>query len=113
MSVAARTVDPERQIEGAERVLQRNRAAIPPNASASPAGRVLVAPLPAPRFTREASLINAFLTWRHGTQGWAVSVWGRNLDNELHYAQVFGDAAIARAWLAPPRTYGVRLHYSL
>ena len=72
-----------------------------------------MAPLPAPRFTREASLINAFLTWRHGTQGWAVSVWGRNLDNELHYAQVFGNAAIARAWLAPPRTYGVRLHYSL
>ena len=58
-------------------------------------------------------LINAFLTWRHATEGWAVSVWGRNLDNELHYAQVFGDAAIARAWLATPRTYGVRLHYSL
>ena len=58
-------------------------------------------------------LINAFLTWRQATQGWAVSVWGRNLDNELHYAQVFGDAAIARAWLATPRTYGVRLHYSL
>jgi len=56
-------------------------------------------------------LWNAYLTYYLPNNRWSVSAYGRNLSDELHYAQVFGAGPDNKAWLAAPRTYGVRADY--
>jgi iron complex outermembrane recepter protein len=58
-------------------------------------------------------LLDASVTWRSQSDLMSVSVWGRNLTDELYYQQLgasnFGDNGVQ----APPRTYGVTfgLHF--
>jgi iron complex outermembrane recepter protein len=55
-------------------------------------------------------LWNASLTLARGH--WDFAFWGKNLGNELRYAQVFDTGGLGvRAWLAAPRTYGLRVGY--
>ena len=53
------------------------------------------------------TLLNAAVTWQTSDKALGISVWGRNLSNELYLAQgvpsAYGDLIVHAA----PRTYGV------
>lgn len=54
-------------------------------------------------------IVNASVSWSSDDEAWKISVYGRNITDELYasalYAQANGDAI----QYAAPRTYGVSL----
>jgi len=57
-------------------------------------------------------LWNAFLTYASADERWEIAAWGKNLNDEVHYVQAFNTGGLGtRAWLAAPRTYGVRIGF--
>lgn len=53
------------------------------------------------------SLLNARMTLE-ADSGWYLSIWGKNLTNEEYvHTEWEGSFAVARQYIAPPRTYGV------
>ncbi len=66
--------------------------------------------------TKQASyeLWNAYLTYTSPDGRWTVAAWGKNLDNEVYVLQIYPSALLGmRGLLAPPRTYGVRVGFSI
>ena len=59
-------------------------------------------------------LWNAYLSYTSPDRRWTVSAWGKNLDDEVYVLQIYPSGLLGmRGLLAPPRTYGVRVGYSI
>ena len=66
--------------------------------------------------TKQASydLWNAYVTYTSPDGRWTVAAWGKNLDDETYVLQIYPSGLLGmRGLLAPPRTYGVRVGYSI
>ena len=66
--------------------------------------------------TKQASyeLLNAYVTYTSPDGRWTVAAWGKNLDDEVYVLQIYPSGLLGmRGLLAPPRTYGVRVGYSM
>ena len=66
--------------------------------------------------TKQASydLWNAYLTYTSPDGRWTVAAWGKNLDDEVYVLQIYPSGLLGmRGLLAPPRTYGIRVGYSI
>src|SRR3546814_16284131 len=61
------------------------------------------------------TLVDASVGWKSTDGTYGLRVWGKNLTDSYHYAQVFSQAFTADIGSAagPPRTYGVtaELHF--
>ncbi len=66
--------------------------------------------------TKQASydLWNAYLTYTSSDGRWTAAAWGKNLNDEVYVLQIYPSGLLGmRGLLAPPRTYGVRVGYSI
>ena len=60
----------------------------------------------------DVTVWDASATYRPSSEAWDVSVWGKNLSDELYSTHhIDGSYIGATRIFAPPRTYGVSLNY--
>lgn len=59
-------------------------------------------------------LWNAYVTYTSSDGRWTVGAWGKNLGDEVYVLQIYPSGLLGmRGLLAPPRTYGLRIGYSM
>ena len=57
------------------------------------------------------TLLSGQVMYRPINQRWGVSIWGKNLTDELYYLGVVPAAIGDVGYVAEPRTYGVKIDY--
>lgn len=58
-------------------------------------------------------LLNARMTWTFPGDQWAVSLWGRNLANEVSYRSALFSGVADMTTYAPPRAFGISVEFNL
>jgi iron complex outermembrane receptor protein len=59
------------------------------------------------------NMLNTQVTWDPENTTWRVTLWGRNLKNEIIYSRTSSTAPFGYlATLQAPRTYGINIEYS-
>ena len=63
-------------------------------------------------FQDDYAVLNASVAWISPDERWKVSLWGKNLADELYADARYGFLGSAWAHYTPPRTYGVSVQWS-
>ncbi|MFO1427775.1 MAG: TonB-dependent receptor [Steroidobacteraceae bacterium] len=59
------------------------------------------------------NVINASLTWKAADDRYRVSLWGKNLGNEIYFRRLsFASPTLSFGTLANPREYGIQVDYN-